>query len=97
MLGDLELLTSRAGGAWPAAIEIEHHALAVPAQAGKLNAANGRYVLGLLDAAIDGAVSGRFDAIVTAPLQKARSTMPACLSPATPNISPSARTPRESS
>lgn len=70
VLGDRDLLTSRAGGAWPAAIEIEHHALAVPAQAGKLNAANGRYVLGLLDAAIDGAVSGRFDAIVTAPLQK---------------------------
>ncbi|SAL66124.1 4-hydroxythreonine-4-phosphate dehydrogenase [Caballeronia cordobensis] len=70
VLGDRELLTARAGGAWPAAIEIEHHALAVPAQAGKLNAANGRYVLGLLDAAIDGAVSGRFDAIVTAPLQK---------------------------
>ncbi|AET90023.1 4-hydroxythreonine-4-phosphate dehydrogenase [Burkholderia sp. YI23] len=70
VLGDRDLLTSRAGGAWPAAIEIEHHALAVPAQAGKLNAANGRYVLGLLDAAIDGAVLGRFDAIVTAPLQK---------------------------
>ena len=51
-------------------VEIEHHALAVPSQAGKLDAANGRYVLGLLDAAIDGAVDGRFDAIVTAPLQK---------------------------
>ncbi|SAK72354.1 4-hydroxythreonine-4-phosphate dehydrogenase [Caballeronia calidae] len=73
VLGDRDLLTSRAGGAWPAVgdvIEIEHHALAVPAEPGKLNAANGRYVLGLLDAAIDGAVSGRFDAIVTAPLQK---------------------------
>ncbi|KHJ60071.1 4-hydroxythreonine-4-phosphate dehydrogenase PdxA, partial [Burkholderia glumae] len=40
------------------------------ARAGQLDAANGRYVLGLLDAAIDGAVAGRYDAIVTAPLQK---------------------------
>ncbi|CCD37046.1 4-hydroxythreonine-4-phosphate dehydrogenase [Candidatus Paraburkholderia kirkii UZHbot1] len=73
VLGDRSLLEARAGAGWPATqdpVEIEHHALAVPAEAGKLNAANGRYVLGLLDAAIDGAVSGRFDAIVTAPLQK---------------------------
>ncbi|EMN1931916.1 4-hydroxythreonine-4-phosphate dehydrogenase PdxA, partial [Burkholderia ambifaria] len=51
-------------------VSVEHHPLAAPAQAGKLDAANGRYVLGLLDAAIDGALAGRFDAIVTAPLQK---------------------------
>ncbi|MDR5758061.1 4-hydroxythreonine-4-phosphate dehydrogenase PdxA [Caballeronia sp. LZ035] len=73
VLGDRALLAERAGADWPAAgepVEVEHHALAAPAEAGKLNAANGRYVLGLLDAAIDGAVSGRFDAIVTAPLQK---------------------------
>ena len=74
VLGDRELMAERAGSsAWMstgAAIDIEHHALSVPVIAGKLNAANGRYVLGLLDAAIDGAVSGRFDAIVTAPLQK---------------------------
>jgi 4-hydroxythreonine-4-phosphate dehydrogenase len=74
VLGDRELMAERAGSsAWlskGAAIEIEHHPLSAPVTAGKLNAANGRYVLGLLDAAIDGAVSGRFDAIVTAPLQK---------------------------
>jgi 4-hydroxythreonine-4-phosphate dehydrogenase len=74
VLGDRELMTERAGAStWPgsgASIEIEHHALGVPANAGTLNAANGRYVLGLLDSAIDGALSGRFDAIVTAPLQK---------------------------
>ncbi|WP_213767585.1 4-hydroxythreonine-4-phosphate dehydrogenase PdxA [Caballeronia sp. dw_19] len=74
VLGDRELMAERAGSSpWlstGAAIEIEHHALSVPVTAGTLNAANGRYVLGLLDAAIDGAVSGRFDAIVTAPLQK---------------------------
>src|SRR5262249_59928729 len=51
-------------------IDMQHHALAAPAQAGKLDAQNGPYVLGLLDAAIDGALAGRFDAIVTAPLQK---------------------------
>jgi 4-hydroxythreonine-4-phosphate dehydrogenase len=74
VLGDRELMAERAGSsAWlskGADIEIEHHALGAPVTAGKLNAANGRYVLGLLDTAIDGAVSGRFDAIVTAPLQK---------------------------
>jgi 4-hydroxythreonine-4-phosphate dehydrogenase len=73
VLGDRALLEARAGAGWPAsgeAVRIEHHALAAPAEAGKLDAANGRYVLGLLDAAIDGAVAGRFDAIVTAPLQK---------------------------
>ncbi|MFC7297686.1 4-hydroxythreonine-4-phosphate dehydrogenase PdxA [Herminiimonas aquatilis] len=37
---------------------------------GKLDARNGRYVLQTLDIAIDGAVRGWFDAIVTAPLQK---------------------------
>ncbi|WP_250473005.1 4-hydroxythreonine-4-phosphate dehydrogenase PdxA [Caballeronia sp. GAFFF1] len=73
VLGDGALLQARSGAAWPSngdLIDIEHHALAAPAEAGKLDAANGRYVLDLLDAAIDGAVAGRFDAIVTAPLQK---------------------------
>ncbi|MBZ4241074.1 4-hydroxythreonine-4-phosphate dehydrogenase PdxA, partial [Mycobacterium tuberculosis] len=51
-------------------VSVAHHALAVPVQAGKLDAVNGPYVLGLLDAAIDGALAGRYDAIVTAPLQK---------------------------
>jgi 4-hydroxythreonine-4-phosphate dehydrogenase len=44
--------------------------LAVPCAAGHLDARNGPYVLALLDVAIDGALAGRFDAIVTAPLQK---------------------------
>jgi 4-hydroxythreonine-4-phosphate dehydrogenase len=61
-----------AGPAGPAGsrVRVEHVPLAVPAQAGKLDAANGRYVLALLDRAIDGAVAHEFDAIVTAPLQK---------------------------
>ncbi|TOY80055.1 4-hydroxythreonine-4-phosphate dehydrogenase PdxA [Burkholderia pseudomallei] len=51
-------------------VAVAHRALAAPAAAGKLNPANGRYVLDLLDAAIDGALAGEYDAIVTAPLQK---------------------------
>ncbi|KAF1054517.1 MAG: 4-hydroxythreonine-4-phosphate dehydrogenase [Burkholderia gladioli] len=51
-------------------VEIVHRSLAAPSQAGRLDAANGLYVLGLLDAAIDGATAGDYDAIVTAPLQK---------------------------
>lgn len=77
VLGDAALLDARAAavGADRAVlaggqVSVAHHALAAPAQAGTLDAANGRYVLGLLDAAIDGAVAGRYDAIVTAPLQK---------------------------
>ncbi|EDT42351.1 4-hydroxythreonine-4-phosphate dehydrogenase PdxA [Burkholderia ambifaria] len=78
VLGDAALLDARASAvgadravlAGGGPVSVEHHPLAAPAQAGKLDAANGRYVLGLLDAAIDGALAGRFDAIVTAPLQK---------------------------
>jgi 4-hydroxythreonine-4-phosphate dehydrogenase len=73
VLGDSALMQARAGGHGPLSggqVDVEHHALAVPSMAGKLDAANGLYVLGLLDTAIDGAMAGRFDAIVTAPLQK---------------------------
>jgi 4-hydroxythreonine-4-phosphate dehydrogenase len=69
VLGDRDLLIGR-GLVQTDAVVIEHRGLAVPAVAGTLDSANGRYVLDLLDAAIDGAVDGRFDAIVTAPLQK---------------------------
>jgi 4-hydroxythreonine-4-phosphate dehydrogenase len=44
--------------------------LAAPVVPGQLNAHNGPYVLQTLDLAIEGAMAGRFDAIVTAPLQK---------------------------
>jgi 4-hydroxythreonine-4-phosphate dehydrogenase len=44
--------------------------LAEPAVPGKLDARNGRAVLQTLDVAIKGAMQHRFDAIVTAPLQK---------------------------
>jgi 4-hydroxythreonine-4-phosphate dehydrogenase len=74
VLADRALMAERAGASpWlsrNASIAIEHHALSVAVVPGNLDAANGRYVLGLLETAIDGAISGRFDAIVTAPLQK---------------------------
>ncbi|CAJ6334822.1 4-hydroxythreonine-4-phosphate dehydrogenase [Burkholderia pseudomallei] len=65
-------MTAAGGGAHvaDAHVAVAHRALAAPAEAGKLNPANGRYVLDLLDAAIDGALAGEYDAIVTAPLQK---------------------------
>jgi 4-hydroxythreonine-4-phosphate dehydrogenase len=39
-------------------------------QAGRLDPANGRHVIALLDRAIDGCMAGEFDAMVTAPVQK---------------------------
>ncbi|TDN68497.1 4-hydroxythreonine-4-phosphate dehydrogenase PdxA [Paraburkholderia sp. BL10I2N1] len=77
VLGDADLLAGRARAVavdWAHLpkdrVRMQHVPLGVPSQAGRLDAANGRYVLTLLDEAIDGAVSGAFDAIVTAPLQK---------------------------
>ncbi len=40
-------------------------------EAGVLNSANANYVLQTLDVAIDGCMSGKFDALVTAPVHKA--------------------------
>ena len=47
-----------------------HTPLAAPALAGTLNSANSQYVLNTLTRAIDGCVTGEFDAIVTAPVHK---------------------------
>ncbi len=44
--------------------------LAAPVIPGMPDARNGRAVLNMLDAAVEGALQGKFDAIVTAPLQK---------------------------
>ena len=44
--------------------------LGTPCTAGRLDPANARHVLTLLDRAIDGALQGEFAAIVTAPVQK---------------------------
>lgn len=49
---------------------MEHHPLAVPSRAGRLDPRNARYVLDLLARAADGAQAGEFAAIVTAPVHK---------------------------
>ncbi|NTV69113.1 MAG: 4-hydroxythreonine-4-phosphate dehydrogenase PdxA [Azonexaceae bacterium] len=51
-------------------LDVVHIPLAVPALAGKLNAANGAYVLALLDRALSGCLSGEFAAMATAPVHK---------------------------
>jgi 4-hydroxythreonine-4-phosphate dehydrogenase len=54
----------------PGTLVVEHQPLAAPSVAGTLNVENARYVLKLLDRAIDGALAHEFDAIVTAPVHK---------------------------
>lgn len=53
-----------------AGVEWLHVPLAAPAVPGRLNPANARYVLDVLDAAIGGCAASAFQAIVTAPVQK---------------------------
>jgi 4-hydroxythreonine-4-phosphate dehydrogenase len=54
----------------PGTLLVRHVPLARSAVAGKLDPANGGYVLRTLDIAADGCREGVFDALVTAPLQK---------------------------
>ncbi len=85
VLGDRELLAERAAALGlplrlreyrrEAAVdrdelEVLHVPLAVRAQAGRLDPANGGYVLALLDRALAGCVSGEFAAMATAPVHK---------------------------
>ena len=73
LIGDSSLLAERAAATsrtLPSSVDVEHVALGAPAWPGRLDVRNARYVLDTLDAAIDGCRSGRFDAIVTAPVQK---------------------------
>ncbi|HEX7115316.1 MAG TPA: 4-hydroxythreonine-4-phosphate dehydrogenase PdxA [Steroidobacter sp.] len=51
-------------------LAILHIPVVAPVRAGQLDPANARYVLGLLDRAIDGCRAGEFDALVTAPVHK---------------------------
>lgn len=51
-------------------LRVLHVPTVVPVQAGVLDPANARYVLNLLNAAAQGCLSGEFDAMVTAPVQK---------------------------
>jgi 4-hydroxythreonine-4-phosphate dehydrogenase len=72
LLGDRGLIAERASAAGvdPASLRIEHHPLAATAVAGHPDPRNARQVLAMLDAALDGLRSGRWDAMVTAPVQK---------------------------
>jgi 4-hydroxythreonine-4-phosphate dehydrogenase len=49
---------------------VEHVDVAAPVTAGRLDARNARHVLRLLDRSIEGCRTGRFQAMVTAPVQK---------------------------
>jgi 4-hydroxythreonine-4-phosphate dehydrogenase len=72
ILGDRDLLRQRAAqlGLSTDALDIEHVPLRAACRAGELNAANGPYVLDLLDRAIAGCQSGEYAAMVTAPVHK---------------------------
>ena len=61
-IGDARLLAGCA--------RVEHVPLAVPARAGRPDPRNSRYVLAVLDRAIDGCLSGEYQAMVTAPVHK---------------------------
>jgi 4-hydroxythreonine-4-phosphate dehydrogenase len=50
--------------------QVEHVPLVRPAVAGRLDPANGPYVAAVLQRALAGCLSGEFDAMVTAPVQK---------------------------
>jgi 4-hydroxythreonine-4-phosphate dehydrogenase len=54
----------------PGTLRVLHVPTAVRVRPGTLDPANARYVLNLLDAAAQGCLSGEFDAMVTAPVQK---------------------------
>lgn len=52
------------------AFSLLHLPVAAPVTPGRLDVANGRHVLALLDRAVEGCLAGEFDAMVTAPVQK---------------------------
>ena len=54
----------------PGSLVVEHYPLAALSTAGRLDPANARYVLELLDRAADGTTAGEFAAMVTAPVHK---------------------------
>ena len=60
----------RASAFAPGAMQVIDVPLAAAVTAGRLERANSAYVLHTLEAAVDGCMSGRFDAMVTAPVHK---------------------------
>jgi 4-hydroxythreonine-4-phosphate dehydrogenase len=57
-------------GILPGCADVEHIALERPRVPGRLDPANSRYVLRLIDRAVQGCLAGEFGAMVTAPVQK---------------------------
>ena len=72
LLGDADLLLSHqaSNSKLSDRLKIEAISLSAPVTPGTLNPANAQYVLQLLNDAVDGCLDGRFDAMVTAPVQK---------------------------
>src|SRR5216117_676643 len=52
-----------------AGVSLLHVPVAAPVNAGRLDPANARHVLALLDRALDGCLAGEFAAMATAPVQ----------------------------
>ena len=69
LIGDRSLLERSAGRTLPDGCVL-HVPLAAPCTPGCLDPANARYVLTVLDRAVDGCLDGQFDAMVTAPVHK---------------------------
>ena len=83
VLGDRDVIAGRArergldldlpdyrGRASAAPISLLHLPVAARVQPGRLDPANGRHVLDLIDRAVEGCLGKEFDAMVTAPVQK---------------------------
>jgi 4-hydroxythreonine-4-phosphate dehydrogenase len=70
LLGDQTLLKAERQGPDAQRLQVETIPLITASTPGILNSQNSPYVIRLLDRAIDGCMTGRFDAMVTAPLQK---------------------------
>lgn len=71
-IGSTVTITSHDGSRLhrPGELRVLHRPVRSKVRAGQLDPANARYVLDLLDAAVDGCTSGEFAAMVTAPVQK---------------------------
>lgn len=72
LLGDTDLLesTQASNTSLPRCLSVHSIPLGMPVSAGVLNIANTQYVLHLLNEAADGCLEGRYDAMITAPVQK---------------------------
>lgn len=72
LLGDASLVlpTQTKEMSLPERLKVKQIALVEPVSSGVLNKANAQYVLELLNEAADGCLESRYDAMVTAPIQK---------------------------